>query len=307
MVNITHKQNSLRKAIASAMVKVSKQETIDAIKQRKVPKGDVFEFARAAGLLGIKKTSDVIPDCHPLPVEYASITYEIHELSVKILVEVHTIYKTGVEVEAMHGAAVTALVMYDMLKPIDKNVEISDIKLESKTGGKSDFNKNDHTGIKCAVIVCSDRISKGEKQDVSGKTIIEKMETFGITTNEYKIIPDDFDQIQTIVKSLADKKFELVIFTGGTGLSSRDVTPDAISPLIEKEIPGIMEHARNYGQQRMPYAMLSRSVAGFIKNTLVLTLPGSKKGAAQTIDALFPYILHLFELNDISVHDQKPQ
>jgi molybdenum cofactor biosynthesis protein MoaC len=289
------------------MVKVSKKETIDAIKQRKVPKGDVFEFARAAGLLGIKKTSDVIPDCHPLPVEYASITYEIQELSVKILVEVHTIYKTGVEVEAMHGAAVTALVMYDMLKPIDKNVEISDIKLESKTGGKSDFNKNDYSGIKCAVIVCSDRISKREKEDVSGKTIIEKMEAFGITAGDYKIIPDDFDQIQATVKSLVDKKFDLVIFTGGTGLSSRDVTPDAISPLLEKEIPGIMEHARNYGQQRMPYAMLSRSVAGFIKNTLVLTLPGSKKGVAETIDALFPYILHLFELKDTSVHDHKPQ
>lgn len=307
MVNITHKQNSLRKAIASAMVKVSKQETIDAIEQRKVPKGDVFEFARAAGLLGIKKTSDVIPDCHPLPVEFASITYEIDELSVKILVEVHTIYKTGVEVEAMHGAAVTALVMYDMLKPIDKNIEISDIKLESKTGGKSDFTKNDDTEIKCAVIVCSDRISKGEKEDVSGKTIVEKMKAFGITTSEYKIIPDDFDQIETTVKSLADKKFELVIFTGGTGLSSRDVTPDAISPLIEKEIPGIMEHARNYGQQRMPYAMLSRSVAGFIKNTLVLTLPGSKKGVLETINALFPYILHLFELNDTAIHDHKPQ
>ena len=85
-----------------------------------MPKGDVFEFSRAAGLLAIKKTSDVIPDCHPLPVEFAAITYSIEGLQIFINVEVHTIYKTGVEVEAMHGASVVALVMYDMLKPIDK-------------------------------------------------------------------------------------------------------------------------------------------------------------------------------------------
>lgn len=302
MVNITYKQNSLREAIASAIVKVSKQETINAIKNRTVPKGDVLEFARAAGLLGIKKTSDVIPDCHPLPVEYASITYEIGDLSIKIKVEVHTIYKTGVEVEAMHGAAVTALVIYDMLKPIDKKVEISAIRLESKKGGKSDFEKNDPTNVRCAVVVCSDRVSKGEKEDTAGKTILEKLQTFGITQSQYKIIPDDFHHIQNTAKYFVNKEFDLVIFTGGTGLSSRDVTPDAISPLIEKEIPGIMEQARNYGMQRMPYAMLSRGVAGFIKKTLVLTFPGSKKGAAESMDALFPQILHLFQLTS-SVHE----
>src|SRR4051812_23625650 len=134
MIDITHKSNTLRKAIAKAVLKVSKQETIDAIEQRKVPKGDVFEFARAAGLLAVKKTSDVIPDCHPLPVEYTSITYSVEGLNVNIAVEVHTIYKTGVEVEAMHGAAVTALTMYDMLKPIDKGIEISTIRLENKQG-----------------------------------------------------------------------------------------------------------------------------------------------------------------------------
>src|SRR6478736_8344825 len=105
MVNITHKQTSLRKAIATAIVKVSKEETINAVKNKTVPKGDVFEFSRAAGLLAIKKTSDVIPDCHPLPVEFAAISYEINEWDIIISVEVHTIYRTGVEVEAMHGAA----------------------------------------------------------------------------------------------------------------------------------------------------------------------------------------------------------
>src|SRR5678810_242583 len=149
MINITHKSNSLRQATASATVSVSRQETIDAIQNKEVPKGDVFEFSRAAGLLAIKKTSDVIPDCHPLPVEFASITHTIDGLNIIISVEVHTIYKTGVEVEAMHGAAITALTMYDMLKPIDKGVSISIIRLEEKKGGKSDF-KDQSNNHRCA-------------------------------------------------------------------------------------------------------------------------------------------------------------
>ena len=157
MVNITHKQTSLRKAIATAIVKVSKEETVDAVRNKTVPKGDVFEFSRAAGLLAIKKTSDVIPDCHPLPVEYAAIKHEVDGFKIIITVEVHTIYKTGVEVEAMHGAAITALTIYDMLKPIDKGVLISNIRLEEKKGGKSDF-KDQSNNHRCAVIVCSDGI-----------------------------------------------------------------------------------------------------------------------------------------------------
>jgi cyclic pyranopterin monophosphate synthase len=301
MVNITHKYNTLRKAIASATVTVSEAATIDVIKNRKVPKGDVFEFSRAAGLLAVKKTSDVIPDCHPLPVEYTAITHAIEGLNIIITVEVHTVYKTGVEVEAMHGASVTALTMYDMLKPIDKNVQISSIKLVTKTGGKSGTLTNGTGKLKAAVIVCSDSVSQGKAEDRSGKVIIEKLRKFHIEAS-YEVIPDEMDKVRSRTNELVNEGCRLILFTGGTGLSPRDVTPDVIGSMIDRPIPGIMETARNYGQQRAPYAMLSRGVAGFIKNTLVITLPGSEKATIETMDALFPHVLHVFNVAEGAGH-----
>lgn len=303
MVNITHKSNSLRKAIASAVVTVSKQETIDAVKNKTVPKGDVFEFSRAAGLLAIKKTSDVIPDCHPLPVEFAAISHRIEGLQIIITAEVHTIYKTGVEVEAMHGAAITALTIYDMLKPLDKGVTISNIQLEEKKGGKSDIKYLYPDSVSCAVITCSNSVVKGVKPDLSGDIITEKLSKHRLSVSVREAIPDDFDAIQEKIKQLVTKGIQLIIFTGGTGLSPADVTPDAIKPLIEREIPGLMEAARNYGQQRTPYAMLSRGVAGFISGSLVITFPGSPKGVEESMDALFPYVLHVFKVREGVRHD----
>ena len=139
MVDITPKENTLRTAVAQAVVEVSKPETMEAIREKRVPKGDVFEMSRAAGLLGVKKTAELLPDCHPLPIEYTDIQYEIDGLQIRIIITVKTNYKTGVEVEAMHGASLVALNLYDMLKPIDKGVEISRIRLLKKTGGKSDI------------------------------------------------------------------------------------------------------------------------------------------------------------------------
>lgn len=302
MVDITHKSFTLRKAIATATVKTSSAETILAIENRTVPKGDIFEFSRASALFAVKKTSDVIPDCHPLPVEFTSVTFKIEDLSVIISVEVHTIYKTGVEVEAMHGASVAALVMYDMLKPIDKHVEIQNIRLLEKQGGKSDNSKFINSDLKAAVVVCSDSAFKGEKEDTSGKAICNALEKYQIKNVDYQIIEDDFKIIQSTLINYKENNFDLIIFTGGTGLSSRDVTPEAVSPLIDRHIPGIMETARNYGQQRIKTAMLSRGVAGFSGKTLVLTLPGSKKAVEESMEALFPQVLHVFQLNDHQIH-----
>jgi cyclic pyranopterin phosphate synthase len=296
MNNITHKIKTLRKAVATAVVKTSSRATIEAVMNKQVPKGDVFEFSRAAGLLGIKKTSDIIPDCHPLPIEYAAILYQVEGLNIVIQVEVHTIYRTGVEVEAMHGASVTALTIYDMLKPIDKGVEIESIKLVKKKGGKSDYTDKPLQHLHCAVVVCSDSVADGSKQDFAGKAIIEKLRENGLQTSSYVIIPDEPLRITAKAREFSEQNYDLLIFTGGTGLYRRDVTPDTIEPMLTRHIPGIMEAARSYGQERMPYAMLSRGVSGFINNTLVLTLPGSTRGAEETMDAIFPYIFHIFKV-----------
>ena len=303
MVDVTHKTNTLRIATAQAVVKVSAQETIQAIEQKTVPKGDVFAMSKAAGLLGVKKTPDLLPDCHPLPIEYTGIEYEIDGLEIKILVTIKTIYKTGVEVEAMHGASVVALNMYDMLKPIDKGVEIHHIRLLNKKGGKSSFRDKFRRDLKAAVVVCSDSISEGKKEDKAGKAIIAKLETCEVEVMDYTIIPDEKDSIQEKAMYYQKKGADLIIYTGGTGLSQRDVTPEALQPLLTRNIPGIEEAIRKYGQDRMPYAMLSRSVAGTIKNTLVLALPGSTNGARESMDAIFPSVLHVFRILKGARHD----
>ncbi|KFF05523.1 bifunctional molybdenum cofactor biosynthesis protein MoaC/MoaB [Flavobacterium reichenbachii] len=302
MVDITHKISTLRKATATAIVKVSRQETIDAVVNNLVPKGNVFEMAKTAGLFAVKNTHLSIPDCHPLPIEFTSVEYKIEGLDIQIIFNVKTVYKTGVEVEAMHGASIVALTMYDMLKPIDKEIEISTIKLINKEGGKSSFKNKFPNAIKAAVFVCSDSIFAGDKEDRSGKIIVEKLELHGVETSHYEIIPDELEVIQEKTKAFA-KENQLVIFTGGTGLSPRDVTPEALSPLLESRIPGIEEAIRNYGQQRMPYAMLSRTVAGTLGKTVVLALPGSANGARESMDAVFPHLLHVFHILKGKNHD----
>ncbi|MFN5250830.1 MAG: bifunctional molybdenum cofactor biosynthesis protein MoaC/MoaB [Bacteroidia bacterium] len=302
MNDITHKINTLRVAIAEANVLLGSEATAEAIRTQSVPKGNVFEFARAAALLAVKNTSNVIPDCHPLPVESCKVTSELQGLNIVIQVEVKTIYRTGVEVEAMHGASIAALTMYDMLKPIDKNIEIQNIKLLHKKGGKSDFTDIPKRPVYAAVVVCSDTVAAGKKEDKAGLKISEILKSYGIEISSYTIISDDATQIAAAVQAHCAPGTDLLIFTGGTGLSPRDITPETVAPLLDREVPGMMEAARKYGQDRMPYAMVSRGVAGFKGKTLVITTPGSTRGAEETMQALFPYVLHLFRVAEGAQH-----
>ena len=304
MVPITHKSTTLRKAIAQAIVRVSKPETILAIRNRTVPKGEVLEYARVAGLFAAKRTADMIPDCHPLPIEFTAVRYELGELEIQIQVEIHTIYKTGVEVEAMHAASVVALTMYDMLKPIDKGVSIEQIRLLEKKGGKSDRNAALGQARRAAILVCSDTLAAGQGQDRSGEVIREKLVQLGITVAEKRIVADEVEAIQDAAKHFVAQGVDLLLVTGGTGLSPRDVTPEALEPLLDRRIPGVEEAIRAYGQQRLATAMLSRSLAGQIGKTLVLALPGSPSGAAEGMDAVFPALLHAFSVLEGARHSE---
>lgn len=295
MVDITHKIITQRTATAQAIVKVGSPETMQAILNNTVPKGNVLEVARTAGLFAVKNTSNSIPDCHPMPIEFTGITFVCLEASVLIEVTVKAIYRTGVEVEAMHGASIVALTMYDMLKPIDKQVEISTIKLLHKKGGKSDFAK-EKLDLSVAVMVCSDSVASGKKEDRAGKVIVDKIKNLGLSVSSYTVIPDEISEIQESINTFCASQKDLVIITGGTGLSNRDITPEAVIPLLDRRIPGIEEAIRSYGQDRTPYAMLSRSVVGFKGNTLIMALPGSTAGASESMDAVFPSVLHLFKL-----------
>lgn len=296
MVDITHKIITQRTATAQAIVKLGSLETMQAILDKTVPKGDVLEVSRTAGLFAVKNTSNAIPDCHPMPIEFTGIQFECLDDEVRIEVTVKAIYRTGVEVEAMHGASIVALTMYDMLKPIDKKVEISTIKLLHKKGGKSDYGNKEVQNLSVAVMVCSDSVSSGKKEDKAGKVISDKIKNLGLEVSNYIIIPDEVLDIQNTINTLCSQKTDLIIITGGTGLSNRDVTPEAVIPLLDRRIPGIEEAIRSYGQDRTPYAMLSRSVVGFKGNTLIMALPGSTAGAGESMDAVFPSVLHLFKL-----------
>jgi len=197
------------------------------------------------------------------------------------------------EMEAMHGASITALTIYDMLKPIDKGIHIQQIKILEEPNEQS--KRQPGHPFTAAVVVCSNAVSKGIKPDSAGQLILKKLVSQGAEITSYSIIPDDLDQIRALAKELSTNN-QLVIFSGGTGLSKTDVTTEALESLLDRRIPGIEEAIRRYGQSLTPYAMFSRSLVGTIGDCLVLALPGSTRGAGESMDAIFPHILHAFRL-----------
>ena len=292
MIDITHKNTTLREAKAQAVLEVGSEETIKRIKEDTVPKGNVFEMSKASGLLAVKKTPLMLPDCHPLPIEATKIDYEIDGCNIIITVTVKTIYKTGVEVEAMHGAANVALCMYDMLKPLTDDLAIGEIRVIQKKGGKSDYTNKLSRVLNAAVLIISDTW-----EDKTGKVIQKFLQRQSINVKIHEILPGDQEKISGRLKELIDnEEIDLIFTTGGTSLGSKDITSEATWVVIDKEIPGISEAIRKYEQERTPYAMLSRGISGVRKQSLIINLPDNSTEVEESLRAIFPGLLHSFEL-----------
>jgi len=302
MFDVGHKPETYRIAKAQAILKV-KPETISLIKEGKNPKGDIFETAKVSGTLGAKKTPDLLPYCHPLPIDNVTISVSLNQSSIEIIAETETVWKTGVEMESLTAVSIAALSIYDMLKPIDDSLVIESIKLLNKKGGKSDFQQKFDKKLRAAILITSDSISSGKKSDQSGKVIAEKLQKLGIDIAVTEVIPDEVNQIESLLKEFCDEqKIDLVLTCGGTGVGRRDVTPEATIKVLEKQVTGVAEMLRNYGQQRIPFAMLSRGLAGIRGNSVIVNLPGSTGAVSDAMDSLFPGILHIFKMLEDEGH-----
>ena len=141
MVDVGHKEASERRAVARAVVRMA-PETIEALRRGDAPKGDVVGTARIAGIQAAKRTSELIPLCHPLPLTFVDVSAEITDREVVLTAEARTRAETGVEMEAMTAAAVAALTVYDMVKGIERGVEVTEVALLEKSGGRHDWRRD---------------------------------------------------------------------------------------------------------------------------------------------------------------------
>jgi len=258
---------------------------------------DALKTARVAGILAAKRTDELIPLCHPLPIYRADIEYELEHDFVKIIAVVETIGPTGVEMEALTAASLAGLTIYDMLKPHCEPEELwmDQCKLLKKKGGKSHFKRVLRQPVSAAVIVLSDTVAAGRKPDTAGKSVVETLTEAGFDPIHYQILPDEADTLKNLVLELS-KSYACIMTVGGTGIGKRDITVDTLEPLLERKLDGLMEAARSFGQKRTPYAAMSRGVAGFIDRSLVVTLPGSRGGASESMAAILPALVHIFDV-----------
>lgn len=311
MIDVGTKQVTYRVAVASGEISVG-AAAFALIRDRKLPKGDVLTLAEIAGIIGAKKAHEMIPLCHPMGLDHVKIITELNEekLSVTVFCFASTHAKTGVEMEALAGVNGALLTIWDLTKMVEPDLCIGNIRLLAKLGGKKGLWLNPAgvpqwvmeaiqpapepvlSGRTAAVLTMSDRAHNGEYEDKSGAVLKEILTCYGATIVDYRVVPDD----ATTILAQAEKIIEthapaLLLCTGGTGVSPRDVTPETLSALFSREIPGVGELLRSDGARHTPLSWSSRAVGGVIWNTLAITLPGNPAAVREGMDALLPHLI----------------
>lgn len=298
MKDVGMKPESLRSATAATRF-YAPDHCLQRIAARDTEKGDPQASARIAGILAAKRTDELLPLCHPLPIHAAEVHFAIEADHVAIEADVHTIGPTGVEMEALTAASLAALTLYDMLKPYAEpdELRIDDTHLIEKQGGKSHYSRRLVTALPALVLMVSTPVADGHKSDAAGRRVVEGLTRAGFEPIDYRILADDPGQVGAAVDAATAAETPLVVTVGGTGIGPKDKVVETVEPKLTTPMPGLMETARAFGQKRSPYAVLSRGVSGFIESSLALTFPGSRTGAEETLAALLPSILHVLEIH----------
>ncbi len=200
MLDVSHKTRTRRTARAEAVLRATPR-TIERVRRREVPKGDALEVAKVAAVQAAKETPRIIPYCHPLPIDFVGVEYELGEETIRIAATVTATYKTGVEMEALTAASVAALTLYDMLKMFDENMVIESVRLLEKRGGKSDFRQAFAQPPSAAVLVLSDSAARGEKADLSGRILSERLSKAGFVVVPPAILPDEPHAISAALRA----------------------------------------------------------------------------------------------------------
>ncbi len=317
MIDVGDKPVTYRLAVASGKIYVG-STAFALIRDRQLPKGDVLMLAEIAGINGAKKAYEMIPLCHPMGLDHVKIITELDEgkSSVTVFCFTSTHAKTGVEMEALAGVNAALLTIWDLTKMIEPDLQIGNIILLAKMGGKKGLWLNP-AGVpdwvmaviqptpqptlsarKVVVLTMSDRAYKGVYEDKSGAVLKDLLLQHGAIIVDYRVIPDELDIIRSTVQEIVKAHAPaLIVCTGGTGVSSRDVTPEALTVLFDKEIPGVGELLRSDGAKHTALSWSSRSIAGIINNTLVITLPGNPSAVKEGMEALLPYLIpHLIRI-----------
>jgi cyclic pyranopterin phosphate synthase len=302
MVDVGGKPVTARRAVAKATVRM-RPDVLTALLDAGGPKGDAFVTARLAGIGAAKRTSELIPLCHPLPLDRVDVELvpDRDAGTVEIRAEAAATARTGVEMEALTAASVAALTLYDMAKALQRDIVIERIELREKSGGRSGAWTSERATTPAAtheaiVVTCSNRSATGEREDASGPALVARLRHAGFDVNPTPfVVPDDEAVIAGVLAGFADAGHRLIVTTGGTGLTPSDVTPAATRRVIDREAPGLAELMRSVGIASTPMAALSRAVAGSRGSSLIVNVPGSPKGALESIEALLPVLRHALD------------